>query len=191
MTGGRPAERPSPSSGPGVRADPAPSRRSDRSAPPAPGAAQGSVHPEIASKGASPITGKAGDTTTGKAAGAKPGARPGGKARRPALTSDHFSLTWRRGDPSRAVVAIHRAPRLMMAVAKKLMPRAIDRNTVRRIARESWRAVAGRHPDLDLFVRLQAKPLAWSALPDGQRKRACRLELDGLLARLPAAGGAR
>ena len=187
MTGGRPAERPSPSSGPGLRADPAPSRRSDRSAPPAPGAAQGSVHPEIAASqpsGERPVP-------KGTKTGVKPGARPGGKARRPALTSDHFSLTWRRCDPSRAVVAIHRAPRLMMAVAKKLMPRAIDRNTVRRIARESWRAVAGRHPDLDLFVRLQAKPLAWAALPDGQRKRACRLELDGLLARLPAAGAAR
>lgn len=76
----------------------------------------------------------------------------------------------------------------MMAVAKKLLPRAIDRNTVRRITREAWRAVATRHPDLDLFVRLQSKPQAWTALPDGQRKRACRLELDTLLARLPAGG---
>ena len=35
-------------------------------------------------------------------------------------------------------------------------------------------------------MRLQTKPGAWSTLPDGQRKRTCRAELDGLMAQAQA-----
>jgi RNase P protein component len=133
---------------------------------------------------------------TEQAGKGKIGSRSSGgerSARRPGLNSRHFSLTWRRNrEGRRDDSAIHRAPRLMLAVAKKLLPRAIDRNTVRRIAREAWRAAEPGHRDLSVFIRLLSVCDALKLLPDAQRKRLLRAELDGLLSRLPvdAAGGA-
>lgn len=50
-------------------------------------------------------------------------------------------------------------PRLGMVVAKRLLPRAVDRNRVKRCIRESFRQVLPELPACDFVVRLIAKPL--------------------------------
>ncbi|MHB1352320.1 MAG: ribonuclease P protein component [Thiobacillus sp.] len=50
-------------------------------------------------------------------------------------------------------------PRLGMVVGKRLLPRAVDRNRVKRCVRESFRQVLGELPACDFVVRLIAKPL--------------------------------
>lgn len=114
----------------------------------------------------------------------KAGSNP--RRRRPSVSSEHFQLNWRRSAEGEAhrLQPLHRAPRLTLAVAKKLLPRAVDRNRLRRIAREAWRAAAPCHPDLDVFIRLHLRPSA-GLLPEGQQRKAWRAELDGLLSRLP------
>ncbi len=80
-----------------------------------------------------------------------------------------------------------------MAVAKRLLPRAIDRNRFRRVVREAWRArsrdqrASASAPSV--FVRLMRRSDTWRALPDGQLKRAWRDEIDRLFAAIP--GGER
>ena len=105
------------------------------------------------------------------------------------------------------------APILTMAVAKKLLPRAIDRNRFRRIVREAWRAgprdqvlgvgvsagvdhaPAGTRsavPEKErklrrtVFVRLMKTQPAWKGLCDGPLKRLWREEIDRLFAELSA-----
>ena len=79
-----------------------------------------------------------------------------------------------------------------MAVAKKLLPRAIDRNRFRRIVREAWRAggcaaVGASHAaGLSVFIRLMKTQPIWKTLPDGPLKRLWREELDRLLGELGA-----
>lgn len=65
-----------------------------------------------------------------------------------------------------------------MVVAKKLAGRAVDRNMIKRLAREAFRISRVRLPAYDLVLRLAAD-LA------GSRKLAVRGEIDGLLQRLP------
>ncbi len=50
-------------------------------------------------------------------------------------------------------------PRLGMVVGKRLLPRAVDRNRVKRCVRESFRQVLAELPACDFVVRLIAKPL--------------------------------
>ncbi len=75
---------------------------------------------------------------------------------------------------------------LKISVPKKLLPRAIDRNLVRRIVREAWRASgkasASSAPSCpSLLLRLRSKP---SVFVDGgvdARRRQVRAEVDRLL----------
>ena len=95
--------------------------------------------------------------------------------------------------------SILRAPVLMLAIGKRLLPRAIDRNRVKRVAREAWRLRVLAQPalarELSVFIRLQKRPAVFGKLPDRQVKAALRLEIDSLLDRLPmpsaAPAGAR
>ncbi len=48
--------------------------------------------------------------------------------------------------------------RLGLVVGKKLLKRAVDRNTVKRIVREQFRHCRAGLPAVDLVVRLAAKP---------------------------------
>jgi ribonuclease P protein component len=89
---------------------------------------------------------------------------------RRSVRSEHFQLLYR---PSGL-----KSPRLGVAVAKKLAPRAVDRNLVKRLAREAFRMLRIRLPAYDLVLRL-CMPL------EGQEKLVVRAEIDGLLGRLP------
>lgn len=50
--------------------------------------------------------------------------------------------------------------RLGLVVSKRLFPRAVDRNRMRRRIREAFRQQAAGLPSLDLVVRTQAVPPA-------------------------------
>lgn len=87
-------------------------------------------------------------------------------------TSEHFLITWRR-PASGAHAVVH------MAISKKLLPRAVDRNQVRRLIRE-----AVRHAQLSpaqLMVRLTSKPRALIEVTRQRSNRMMRAELDALL----------
>jgi len=92
----------------------------------------------------------------------------------------------------------------MMAIPKKLIPSSPVRNLIRRVIRESWRALLAGQPQAlrgaSVRVTLHAvpqDPAAPKAAPggralrpfarrptDGALKRRVRVEVDGLLARL-------
>ena len=48
--------------------------------------------------------------------------------------------------------------RLGLVVAKKLCPRAVDRNRIRRLAREQFRLMQNELPEWDMVLRLARKP---------------------------------
>ncbi|MBL8489669.1 MAG: ribonuclease P protein component [Rhodocyclaceae bacterium] len=73
-------------------------------------------------------------------------------------------------------------PRLGLVVAKKLARRAVMRNLLKRLARESFRAAAPGLPSVDLVLRLK-KAVSGPVNREGRRR--FRTEVDGLLARLP------
>ncbi|MBK6971974.1 MAG: ribonuclease P protein component [Sterolibacteriaceae bacterium] len=89
---------------------------------------------------------------------------------RRSLRSEHFQLLYR---PAGLAFA-----RLGVVVGKKLMGRAVDRNLVRRQAREAFRTVRVYLPAFDMVLRL-------SAGLGRMEKPAVRAEIDGLLKRLP------
>jgi RNase P protein component len=73
---------------------------------------------------------------------------------------------------------------LLMAVPKRLLKRAIDRNTLRRVAREAWRAGASaERPATPVLLRLQRRPDGFERLTQRARKRLWRAEIDALLAK--------
>lgn len=47
-----------------------------------------------------------------------------------------------------------------MVIAKRLLPRAVDRNRVKRCVRETFRQLRSDLPACDFVVRLIAKPVA-------------------------------
>ena len=72
---------------------------------------------------------------------------------RRALKSPHFLLHYRVRNAEEV-----RGARLGVVVAKKLLRRAVDRNLVKRLARENFRLLRHRLPNRDLVLRLSAKP---------------------------------
>ena len=56
--------------------------------------------------------------------------------------------------------------RLGMIIAKRLLPRAVDRNRVRRCVRETFRLQRHALPACDFVVRLIAKPVAGKEADD-------------------------
>ncbi len=86
---------------------------------------------------------------------------------RPGVRGEHFSLHWRVLPAPPGV--------LFMAIPKRLLASAVDRNAVRRVAREAWRAAgAGRLP-VAVMLRMTALPPARGAR---HRKALARAELD-------------
>ena len=67
----------------------------------------------------------------------------------------------------------------MLAIGKRLLPRAIDRNRVKRVAREAWRLRVLAQPalarELSVFIRLQKRPAVFGKVPDSQVKAALRV----------------
>lgn len=86
---------------------------------------------------------------------------------RKALKSTHFLLHYRL----RAAEEVAGA-RLGLVVAKRLLRRSVDRNLIRRLARENFRMMRCRLPSRDLILRLAARPepLDRRALADEIRK---------------------
>jgi ribonuclease P protein component len=86
---------------------------------------------------------------------------------RRALRSKHFALHYAASEQGKA--------RLGLVIGRKFLKKAVERNLVKRLARESFRG--RRLPDMDLVLRLSA--------PIGQSgRRELRAELDALLMRL-------
>jgi ribonuclease P protein component len=91
---------------------------------------------------------------------------------RKALRSRHFLLHYRPRGPEEVPGA-----RLGLVVAKRFLRRSVDRNLVRRIAREQFRLTRGRLPANDFVLRLAVKPLSFD-------RQAMAQELQGLLSKV-------
>jgi ribonuclease P protein component len=74
------------------------------------------------------------------------------------------------------------APRLGLIAAKKALPRAVDRNRGKRLAREVFRQAAPQLGALDVIVQLRRGLLS-------SDNAAARRELLSLFARVSASGG--
>jgi ribonuclease P protein component len=91
---------------------------------------------------------------------------------RKALKSPHFLLHYR----FRAAGEVAGA-RLGLVVAKRLLRRSVDRNLIRRLARENFRIMRCRLPSRDLILRLAVRP-------EKLDRRALAEEIQGLLIKL-------
>ena len=91
---------------------------------------------------------------------------------RKAIKSRHFLLHYRSRADCEAPGA-----RLGLIVAKRLLPRSVDRNLVRRLARESFRKKRSRLLSRDLILRLGTRP-------EKLDRRALAEEIQGLLDRM-------
>jgi len=72
---------------------------------------------------------------------------------RKALKSTHFLLHYRLRTAAEVAGA-----RLGLVVAKRLLRRSVDRNLIRRLARENFRIMRCRLPSRDLILRLAVRP---------------------------------
>ena len=80
---------------------------------------------------------------------------------RKALRSQHFLLHYRaRNQTDLSNRAEDVGARLGLVVAKRLLRRAVDRNLIRRLARESFRLQRASLPANDLILRLANRPAA-------------------------------
>ena len=80
---------------------------------------------------------------------------------RKALKSQHFLLHYRVRDLADSANSAEAAgARLGLVVAKRLLRRAVDRNLIRRLARESFRLQRAGLPSNDLILRLANRPAA-------------------------------
>jgi len=70
---------------------------------------------------------------------------------------------------------------LYLAVPKRQLRRAVDRNLVRRIAREAWRAGGPARVPLALLIRLRRRPDDFASTGVRRRRKDLRAELDRLL----------
>jgi len=107
------------------------------------------------------------------------------------LRSEYFLVT-RKTFGSDGKPEMHSQIELQFAVPKKLLKRAVDRNAVRRVARESWRAAILRAGDSfklgtgvhEVRIRLLSRPKSLAELSRPARKRFWRVELDQLLSKM-------
>ncbi|MFZ4535875.1 ribonuclease P protein component [Propionivibrio sp.] len=91
---------------------------------------------------------------------------------RKALKSTHFLLHYRLRAAEEGAGA-----RLGLVVAKRLLRRSVDRNLIRRLARENFRMMRCRLPSRDLILRLAAKPQTLD-------RRVLAEEIRGLLGKM-------
>jgi ribonuclease P protein component len=114
--------------------------------------------------------------------------RPEHRLRRPAefsavlagsqrVRGQYFDLRYRSNPGS--------GTRLGLIIPKRLARRAVVRNLLKRLARESFRNAAAGLPEVDLVLRL-TRPVVLAGTSDRHRLRASwRSEMDGLLAGVP------
>jgi len=67
-----------------------------------------------------------------------------------------------------------------MSVPRRLLRRAIDRNTVRRVAREAFRSVHSRARGSALMLKLKRLPEGYEQASQRARKMRWRTELNRL-----------
>jgi hypothetical protein len=67
-----------------------------------------------------------------------------------------------------------------MSVPRRLLRRAVDRNTVRRVAREAFRSVRLRARGSALMLKLRRLPEGYEQASQRARKTRWRAELDQL-----------
>jgi len=77
---------------------------------------------------------------------------------------------------------IARAGVLFLAVPKRQLARAVDRNLVRRVAREAWRASGLSRAPIAVLVKLRRRPEWFAQAGVRGRRRGVREELDALFA---------
>jgi len=99
-------------------------------------------------------------------------------AARRVLRGEYFDLHYRSNRESPAISGA----RLGLVIAKKLARRAVQRNLLKRLAREAFRHARSDLPQCDLILRL-AKPSGHDL--DKEARRAWRMDVEQLLARLP------
>ena len=71
---------------------------------------------------------------------------------------------------------------LFLSVPKRQLARAVDRNLVRRIAREAWRGAGLAQRPIAVLVKLRRRPEWFAAAGLRQKRRQLRVELDSLFA---------
>ena len=69
------------------------------------------------------------------------------------MKSPHFLLHYRLRTAEEVAGA-----RLGLVIAKRLLRRSVDRNLLRRLARENFRLLRNRLPSRDFILRLSVKP---------------------------------
>ena len=96
------------------------------------------------------------------------------------LRGEFFDLHYRSDNMPSALPAA--TARLGLVMAKKLARRAVQRNLLKRLAREAFRHARPELPRYDMVLRL-AKPSGHDL--DQAARRAWRADVEQLLARLP------
>lgn len=120
--------------------------------------------------------------------------------RRADLASAHFGLAYSIGNTMPAAATARSPeghaqpsagfrPRLAISVPKRQLRRAVDRNMMKRVAREAWRladwAQARRCPSgLQAMLKLRRVEPEWKAMGRNTLKKAWRAEIDALLQQL-------
>ena len=96
------------------------------------------------------------------------------------MTSEYFSLSLRQQrTPARAVTKPALSVKPQIAVAKKLLARAVDRNLVKRIVRECCRFAP--LPAVSTLIRLKKRPPQWPQRSARARKAFVRNEVQAVL----------
>ncbi len=108
--------------------------------------------------------------------------------RRADLSSTHFGLAFQMAQAGEAS-----AGRLAVSVPKRQLKRAVDRNALKRVAREAWRLAswgAAPRPQTVLLRLRRAEP-DWRASGRSALKKAWRVEIDELFLRLKRRASSR
>lgn len=107
---------------------------------------------------------------------------------RPVASGPHFLVHMRRAPEGERGAATAQA-RLIVSAPKRVLRRAVERNAMRRVAREAWRASGLHREDGFALLRIRAA-IDVSATPGAglpARKRLARAELDRLFVAARAA----
>lgn len=108
--------------------------------------------------------------------------------RRADLVSAHFALAFvvtLVPPGTRPLGRRFASPRLGFAVPRRQLALAVDRNALKRVAREAWRLAPwgdAARPALAMIKLRRAEP-EWRAMPAARLKKVWRAELDELVAR--------
>ena len=101
-------------------------------------------------------------------------------AARRVLRGEKFDLHYRSRDEVSVKTSV--GARLGLVIAKKLARHAVQRNLLKRLAREVFRHARQGLPAYDLILRLSKLP---DGKLDGEVRRGLRADVDRLLIRLP------